>query len=192
MKIYEIFRKTRETYICLQINLSGNSTYVINFYLYFLKHMLEQFILNSSIDLNIILISDLYIDSHHLIEDLGISIGLVINYSLINKININRYGFSYIPLDESLSRVILDFSGRSYLKYDLFFFKSYLGFLDIDLFYDFFLSLINNSFITLHIINLYGSNIHHKIETVFKSFGVSFKSALIFKIGFNSTKGFLC
>lgn len=192
MKIYEIFRKTKETYICLQINLDGNSYFIINFYLYFLKHMLEQFILNSGINLNIILISDLYIDSHHLIEDLGISLGLAINLSLINKNNINRYGFSYIPLDESLSRVVLDFCGRSYLKYDLFFFKSYLGFLDTELFYDFFFSLTNNSFITIHVINLYGYNIHHKIESIFKSLGVSFKNALIFKLGLNSTKGFLC
>lgn len=191
MKIYEIFRKTKETYICLQINLHGNGFCIINFYLYFLKHMLEQFILNSFINLNIILISDLFVDSHHLIEDLGISIGLIINFSLINKNNINRYGFSYIPLDESLSRVVLDFSGRSYLKYDLFFLKSYLGFLSIDLFYDFFFSLVSNSFITIHIINLYGFNIHHKIESVFKSFGFSFRNALIFKLGFNSTKGFL-
>lgn len=192
MKIYEIFRKTKETYICLQVNLSGNSNFIINIYLYFLKHMLEQFIINSFINLNIILISDLYIDSHHLIEDLGIILGISINFSLLNKNNINRYGFSYVPLDESLSRVVLDFCGRSYLKYDIFLYKSYLGFFDVDLFYDFFFSFSYNSLINFHIINLYGYNTHHKIESIFKSLGISFKNALTFKMGFNSSKGFLC
>lgn len=192
MKIYEIFRKTKETYIFLQININGNSFFIINFYLYFLKHMLEQFILNSFINLNIILISDLYIDTHHLIEDLGITLGLSINLSLLNKNNINRYGFSYVPLDESLSRVVLDFCGRSYLKYDIFFYNNYIGFFDLELFYDFFFSLSCNSFINFHIINLYGFNSHHKIESIFKSLGISFKNALMFKLGLNSSKGFLC
>ncbi|ASS47013.1 Imidazoleglycerol-phosphate dehydratase [Candidatus Nasuia deltocephalinicola] len=191
MRIYEIFRKTKETYICIKINLDGSCLFNINIINFFLKHMLNHFVINSSFDLYILSSSDTYIDLHHFMEDIGIILGICIKYSVFNKNNINRYGFSYVPLDESLSRVVLDFSGRSYLKYDLFSNKIYLGNLEIDLFYDFFLSFSLNSGITLHIINLYGYNIHHKIESIFKSFGISLKNSLIFKIGLNSSKGYL-
>lgn len=191
MRIYEYFRKTKETYICIKINLDGKGLYIINIINFFFKHMLVNFLLNSSFNLYILSISDTYIDFHHFLEDLGIILGISLRFSSLNKYNINRYGFSYVPLDESLSRVVIDYCGRSYLKYDIFSKKIYLGDLDIDLFYDFFLSFCLNSGITIHIINLYGCNIHHKIESIFKSFGISLKYALNFKLGINSTKGLL-
>lgn len=193
MRIYEIFRKTNETYICAQINLDGLGLYKININILFLKHMLEQLIINSCINCNIISTGDISIDYHHTVEDLGVVMGQMFKFSIGNKKGISRYGYSYVPLDESLSRVIIDFCGRSYLKYNLIYSRLYIGNFDIDLFYDFFLAFSNNSHITLHIDNLYGENIHHKIETIFKSLGSSIKIAIKLNnfLIINSTKGIL-
>jgi len=192
-RIYEIFRKTKESYICCKINLDGTGIYKnsININLFFLKHMIEQIILNSCINFFIISIGDIFLDTHHLVEDIGIITGKVFKFSLINKNNINRYSFIYLPLDETLTRVVIDISGRCYLKFNIFFNKIYINNFDIDLFYDFLISFVTNFNINLHINNIYGENIHHKIESIFKALGKCLKYSLLEKYNKNSSKGFI-
>ncbi|XXS36677.1 MAG: imidazoleglycerol-phosphate dehydratase [Candidatus Nasuia deltocephalinicola] len=190
---YEIFRKTHETYICSQMcfgegvkSLTNN----ININILYLKHMIEQMSLNCILKLNINLIGDINIDYHHSVEDVGILLGKLFKY-FINKnkkIYINRYGFYYVPLDDSLSRVVLDFSGRSYLSYNVFYYNLYIKNFNVNLFYDFFLSFSSNSNINLYIDNLIGFNTHHIFESIFKSLGRSLKKALNLKGFLNSSK----
>ncbi|WP_259286251.1 imidazoleglycerol-phosphate dehydratase [Candidatus Nasuia deltocephalinicola] len=193
--IYEIFRKTNETFICCQINFRNkkNNKNFININSYYFKHLLDHFSINSEINLNINLLGDLYIDEHHIIEDLGITLGRCVKYFIPLKFKnyINRYGFYYIPLDESLSRVVTDFSGRSYLSYNIYYNNFYIKNFNVNLIYDFFLSFSNNSFITIYIDNIIGYNTHHIFETVFKAFGKSLKESLILNNNINSTKKLL-
>lgn len=195
--IYEFFRKTYETYSCVQINFK-NKKYVknnINIDIYYFKHMLEQIFINSHINININCIGDIKIEYHHTVEDVGILLGKVLKYFIPfeKKIYINRYGFYYIPLDDSLSRTVLDICGRSYLNYNVFYYNLYIKNFNVNLFYDFFLALTNNSNITLYIDNIVGFNTHHIFETIFKSFGKSLKKALKFNdlLFLNSSKGLI-
>ncbi len=193
--IYEIFRKTNETFICCQLNFKNikNNKNFININLYYLKHLLDHFSVNSQINLNVNLLGDEHIDEHHNVEDLGIIIGKILKYFIPVKYKnyINRYGFYYIPLDESLSRVVIDISGRSYLSYNVYYNNFYIKNFNINLIYDFFLSFSNNSYITIYIDNLIGYNIHHIFETIFKALGKSFKKGLTLNYNINSTKKLL-
>ncbi|AGS33161.1 imidazoleglycerol-phosphate dehydratase [Candidatus Nasuia deltocephalinicola str. NAS-ALF] len=193
--IYEYFRKTKETYISLQYffknidNIKNN----INIDLLYLRHMIDQISINSLIKINMNFIGDIKLDYHHSVEDIGIIMGKLFKYfiNIYYKNRINRYGFYYVPLDDSLSRTVIDISGRSYLSYNLFYYNLYISNFNINLFYDFFLSLSNNSNITLYIDNLVGFNIHHIFESIFKSFGRSMKIALSLKKNKNTTKGII-
>lgn len=190
--LYEYFRKTYETYICSQYLYENFKFFnFININIFYLKHMIEQIALNSKINININYIGDLKIDYHHSVEDLGIVMGRLfkyfIKYDLMNKLN--RYSFSYVPLDESLSRTVIDISGRSYLSYNLFYYNLYIKNFNINLFYDFFLSFTNNSNITIYIDNIIGFNIHHIFESIFKSFGKTIKGSLLISDNINTSKG---
>ncbi|ALP70070.1 Imidazoleglycerol-phosphate dehydratase [Candidatus Nasuia deltocephalinicola] len=193
--IYEYFRKTKETYISLQYffksinNIKNN----INMDLLYLKHMIDQISINSLIKININFIGDIKLDYHHSVEDIGIIMGKLFKYfiNIYYKNKLNRYGFYYVPLDDSLSRTVIDISGRSYLSYNLFYYNLYISNFNINLFYDFFLSFSNNSNITIYIDNLIGFNIHHIFESIFKSFGRSIKIALSLKKNKNTTKGII-
>lgn len=193
--IYEYFRKTKETYISSHYffkninNIKNN----INIDLLYLRHMIDQISINSLIKININFIGDIKLDYHHSVEDIGITMGKVFKYfiNIYYKNMLNRYGFYYVPLDDSLSRTVIDISGRSYLSYNLFYYNLYINNFNINLFYDFFLSFSNNSNITLYIDNLIGFNIHHIFESIFKSFGRSIKIALSLKKNKNTTKGII-
>ena len=143
-----------------------------------LEHMLDQVGRHGLIDLSIKADGDLEIDAHHTVEDIGITLGQAILKAVGEKTGIQRYGYAYVPLDEALSRVVVDFSGRPGLSYNLSFDRAKVGDFDVDLFYEFFKGFVNHSLITLHIDNLRGDNAHHQIETVFKAFGRAIRMAL--------------
>ena len=173
-----IERKTSETEVTVEINLDGQGKTELDTGLPFLEHMLEQIGRHGMIDLKVIAKGDLHIDNHHTIEDIGISLGEACLKAVGDKEGINRYGFSYVPLDEALSRVVLDFSGRPGLFMNVNFVKDEVGGIEVNMFEHFFQSFCNHSFITLHIDNFYGENTHHQIETIFKAFGRSLRMAL--------------
>ena len=171
-------RKTKETDISLALNLdgTGNSNLVAN--LPFLEHMLDQTTRYSSIDLDLDAKGDLEIDAHHTVEDVGIVLGQALEKALGNKIGITRFGSAYVPLDESLSRVVLDFSGRPGLEFNVTFPRSRVGEFDIDLLQEFFQGFVNHAKATIHIDNIRGGNSHHIAETIFKAFGKALKMAV--------------
>ncbi|MES9847474.1 MAG: imidazoleglycerol-phosphate dehydratase HisB, partial [Candidatus Thiodiazotropha sp.] len=144
----------------------------------FLDHMLDQVARHGLIDLSITAKGDLHIDAHHTVEDVGISLGQALAKAVGDKKGIYRYGHAYVPLDEALSRVVIDFSGRPGLVYNLAFSRARIGEFDVDLFQEFFQGLVNHAGVTLHIDNLRGSNAHHQAETVFKAFGRALRMAL--------------
>lgn len=172
-----ISRNTLETQIKVDINIDGTGKHHFTTGLPFLNHMLEQISRHGLIDLDITAQGDLEIDAHHTVEDIGITLGQAMNKAISDKRGINRYGHAYVPLDEALSRVVVDFSGRPGLIYQVTFNRSHLGQFDLDLFHEFFQGLVNHAHITLHINNLYGNNAHHKIETIFKAFGRALRMA---------------
>ena len=188
-------RDTSETQIAIDLNLDGTGQTELDTGLPFLDHMLDQIGRHGMIDLSIKAKGDLHIDDHHTIEDIGITLGEALNEAVGDKKGIRRYGHAYIPLDEALSRVVLDFSGRPGLFMQADFVKEEVGNIDVNMFEHFFQSLSNHAFITLHIENLYGENAHHQIETIFKAFGRALRMALEIdpKQGDNipSTKGAL-
>ena len=171
-------RDTSETQIAIDLNLDGTGQTELDTGLPFLDHMLDQIGRHGMIDLRIIAKGDLHIDDHHTIEDIGITLGEALNEAVGDKKGIRRYGHAYIPLDEALSRVVLDFSGRPGLFMKADFVKEEVGNIDVNMFEHFFQSLSNHAFITLHIENLYGENAHHQIETIFKAFGRALRMAL--------------
>ena len=171
-------RDTSETQIAIDLNLDGTGQTELDTGLPFLDHMLDQIGRHGMIDLRIKAKGDLHIDDHHTIEDIGITLGEALNEAVGDKKGIRRYGHAYIPLDEALSRVILDFSGRPGLFMKADFVKEEVGNIDVNMFEHFFQSLSNHAFITLHIENLYGENAHHQIETIFKAFGRALRMAL--------------
>ena len=178
MRISEIERNTSETKINLKINLDGTGKTTSNTGLPFLDHMIDQIGKHGLIDIDLKAEGDLHIDDHHTIEDIGISFGEALKEAIGDKKGIRRYGFSYVPLDEALSRVVLDFSGRPGLFLDANFVKDKAGNIDIDLFEHFFQSICNHGFITIHISNFSGDNTHHQVETIFKAFGRALRMAV--------------
>ena len=177
-RIAQVERVTKETQIKAEINLDGQGDSSIKADLPFLEHMLEQVARHGMFDLTILAKGDLEIDAHHTVEDVGIVLGQALEKALGNKIGITRFGSAYVPLDESLSRVVLDFSGRPGLFMNIDFARDTVGNMEVGMFEHFFQSFCNHAFVTLHIDNLKGENTHHQIETVFKAFGRALRMAL--------------
>ncbi|AKH21492.1 imidazoleglycerol-phosphate dehydratase HisB [Sedimenticola thiotaurini] len=174
----EIERNTLETQIRVSLNLDGRGESRLETGMPFLEHMLDQVARHGLIDLEVIAKGDLHIDGHHTAEDIGISIGQAIAQAVGDKKGIRRYGHAYVPLDEALSRVVLDFSGRPGLEFGVTFPRAMIGAFDTDLFYEFFQGFVNHAGVTLHVDNLRGRNSHHIAETVFKAFGRALRMAL--------------
>ncbi len=172
-----IERKTKETQIELDLNIDGLGKSDLNTGLPFLEHMIEQICKHGEIDISISAKGDLAVDAHHTVEDIGICLGQAFSKALGDKAGINRYGHSYVPLDESLSRVVLDLSGRPGLEYSAKFPRQNINNFDVDLIHEFFQGFCNHAMVTLHIDNIKGDNGHHIAETIFKAFGRALKIA---------------
>ena len=167
----EITRNTNETQIRVAINLDGTGIQKLNTGVPFLDHMLDQIARHGLIDLDIECVGDLHIDAHHTVEDTGITLGMAVAKAIGDKKGIRRYGHAYVPLDEALSRVVIDFSGRPGLEMHVPWKRSMIGAFDVDLAHEFFQGFVNHALVSLHIDNLRGENAHHQCETVFKAFG---------------------
>ena len=178
MRTSEIKRNTSETKINLKLNLDGSGVTKSDSGLPFLDHMIDQIGKHGLIDIDLRAEGDLHIDDHHTIEDIGICFGEALKEAIGQKKGIRRYGYSYIPLDEALSRVVLDFSGRPGFFLDIKYAKDTAGNIDVDLFEHFFQSICNHGFLTLHITNFSGDNTHHQVETIFKAFGKALRMAI--------------
>jgi len=174
----KIDRNTLETRISVAVNLDGTGASSFKSGLPFLEHMLEQVARHGLIDFEVEASGDLEIDAHHTVEDIGITFGQAVAQAVGDKKGIRRYGHAYVPLDEALSRVVIDFSGRPGLEYVIPFERSHVGEFDVDLFHEFFQGFVNHAHVTLHVDNLKGKNAHHQIETVFKAFGRAMRMAL--------------
>ena len=187
-------RNTKETQIEISLNLDGTGKLDSQTALPFLDHMLDQIARHGLVDITIRAEGDLEIDAHHTVEDIGITLGQAFSRAL-DKTGIRRYGYAYVPLDEALSRVVIDCSGRPGLEYNVDFAKGTVGDFDIDLFHEFFQGFVNHALVTLHIDNIRGKNSHHQIETIFKAFGRALRMAVEFdprsKNVVPSTKGSL-
>ena len=173
-----ISRNTNETQITVSVNLDGTGVSKLETGVPFLEHMLDQVARHGLIDLEIKAVGDLHIDAHHTVEDIGITLGQAFTQAIGDKKGIVRYGHAYVPLDEALSRVVIDFSGRPGMEYNVNFTRSSIGDFDVDLFHEFFQGFINHANVTLHIDNLSGNNAHHIAETVFKAFGRAVRMAI--------------
>jgi imidazoleglycerol-phosphate dehydratase len=174
----DVSRNTKETQIRVRLNLDGTGQGVFATGIGFFDHMLDQVARHGLIDLHIQCQGDLHIDGHHTVEDVGITLGLAVAQAVGDKRGITRYGHSYVPLDEALSRVVVDFSGRPGLHLDIPFKAGMVGAFDTQLTYEFFQGFVNHALCTLHIDNLRGDNAHHQAETVFKAFGRALRLAL--------------
>ena len=174
----ETQRDTLETQIRVRLNLDGTGVGRFDTGVPFLEHMLDQVARHGLIDLDIEAKGDLHIDAHHTVEDVGITLGMAVAQALGDKKGIRRYGHAYVPLDEALSRVVVDFSGRPGLAYGVVFPRDRIGDFDVDLFLEFFRGFVNHAKVTLHIDSLKGVNAHHVAETVFKAFGRALRMAL--------------
>ena len=177
MRTAEITRNTNETRIRVAVNIDGTGKQTIDTGVPFLDHMLDQIARHGLIDLDIKAEGDLHIDAHHTVEDVGITLGMAIAKAVGTKAGLRRYGHAYVPLDEALSRVVVDFSGRPGLEYHIPFTRAHIGNFDVDLVHEFFQGFVNHALITLHIDNLRGVNAHHQCETVFKAFGRALRMA---------------
>jgi len=177
-RIATVSRDTQETRISVTVNLDGTGKLSCETGVPFLDHMLDQVARHGLIDLDIKAEGDLHIDDHHTVEDLGITLGQAFARALGDKRGIRRYGHAYVPLDEALSRVVVDFSGRPGLFMDVEFTRATIGRLDTQLFWEFFQGFVNHGMVTLHIDNLKGFNAHHQAETIFKAFGRALRMAL--------------
>ena len=171
-------RDTLETQIQVTVNLDGTGECKLDTGVPFLEHMLDQVARHGLIDLEINARGDLHIDAHHTVEDIGITLGQAVTKAIGDKKGIVRYGHAYVPLDEALSRVVIDFSGRPGMEYNVKFTRSSIGDFDVDLFHEFFQGFINHANVTLHIDNLSGNNAHHIAETMFKAFGRAVRMAI--------------
>ncbi len=171
-------RNTLETQIQVTVNLDGTGEGKFDTGIPFLEHMLDQVARHGLIDLDIQAKGDLHIDAHHTVEDIGITLGQAFAKAVGDKKGIVRYGFAYVPLDEALSRVVIDFSGRPGIEYNVKFARASIGEFDVDLLHEFFQGFINHANVTLHIDNLSGDNAHHIAETIFKAFGRAVRMAL--------------
>ena len=177
MRQAEVTRNTQETQISVQLNLDGSGQSSLSTGIGFFDHMLDQIARHGMIDLQVKAEGDLHIDGHHTVEDVGIAIGQALAQAIGDKKGIRRYGHAYVPLDEALSRVVIDFSGRPGLTMHVPFTSGSIGTFDAQLTYEFFQGLVNHAFITVHIDNLRGQNAHHQAETVFKAFGRALRMA---------------
>ena len=173
-----ISRNTLETQITVTVNLDGTGKSHFETGVPFLDHMMDQIARHGLIDLNVHAVGDLHIDAHHTVEDIGITMGQAFAEAVGDKKGITRYGHAYVPLDEALSRVVIDFSGRAVLEYHVPHTRFSVGGFDVDLFSEFFHGFVNHAKVTLHIDNLRGKNTHHQAETVFKAFGRALRMAL--------------
>lgn len=178
MRTAQVTRNTLETQITVRLNLDGTGTSTLATGVPFLDHMLDQIARHGLIDLDIQAKGDLHIDAHHTVEDTGITLGQAFAQALGDKRGIRRYGHAYVPLDEALSRVVIDLSGRPGLEYHVDYTRARIGEFDVDLFLEFFRGFINHAGVTLHIDNLRGINAHHQAETIFKAFGRALRMAV--------------
>ncbi len=177
-RVARVERNTLETQITAEVNLDGTGAANFATGIPFLEHMLDQIARHGLIDLDIKAEGDLHIDDHHTVEDIGITLGQAVARAVGDKKGITRYGHSYVPLDEALSRVVVDFSGRPGLEFHVDFSRAQVGGFDVDLFSEFFHGFVNHAAVTLHIDNLRGDNNHHQAETVFKAFCRALRMAL--------------
>jgi imidazoleglycerol-phosphate dehydratase len=173
-----VTRDTLETQITVKVNLDGSGKTDFDTGIPFLEHMLDQVARHGMVDLSIKAKGDLHIDDHHTVEDIGITLGQAVTKAAGDRKGILRYGHAYVPLDEALSRVVIDFSGRPGLEFHVPFTRSAVGGFDVDLFLEFFQGFVNHALVTLHVDNLRGDNSHHQAETVFKAFGRAMRMAL--------------
>jgi imidazoleglycerol-phosphate dehydratase len=178
MRTAQVTRNTLETRITVSLNLDGAGISRLATGVPFLDHMLDQIARHGLIDLDITATGDLHIDAHHTVEDTGITLGQAFAQALGDKKGIRRYGHAYVPLDEALSRVVIDLSGRPGLEYHVDYTRARIGEFDVDLFLEFFRGFINHAGVTLHIDNLRGINAHHQAETIFKAFGRALRMAV--------------
>lgn len=195
MRSAEVIRNTLETQITVTINLDGTGISQFNTGVGFLDHMMDQIARHGMMDISVDAKGDLHIDAHHTVEDIGITLGQAFAKAVGDKKGIRRYGHAYVPLDEALSRVVLDISGRPGLTFGCTFTRAAIGEFDVDLFHEFFQGFVNHANITLHIDNLKGHNAHHQAETIFKAFGRALRMAIEFDARMEgimpSTKGSL-
>ncbi len=178
MRSAKVNRKTLETVISVDLNLDGSGKVKLDTGLPFLEHMLDQIARHGLLDLDINAKGDLNVDGHHTVEDIGITLGQAFNQAIGDKKGLRRYGHAYVPLDEALSRVVLDISGRPGLVFNAEFTRSNVGEFEVDLIREFFQGFVNHALVTLHIDNLAGDNAHHQAETIFKAFGRALRMAL--------------
>ena len=174
----KVLRETRETSIEIILDLDGYGDFQAKTGLPFLEHMLDQVARHGMIDLSIQAKGDLHIDAHHTVEDIGITLGMAVNQAMYNRAGIVRYGCAYVPLDETLSRVVMDYSGRPHLTFNVPFTRQTIGNFDLELVREFFQGFVNHARVALHIDNLRGENAHHQCETLFKAFGRALRTAV--------------
>lgn len=177
MRTAEVSRNTLETQIVASINIDGTGVSQLSSGLGFLDHMMDQIARHGMVDIKVEAKGDLHIDAHHTVEDIGITLGQAFAKALGDKKGIRRYGHAYVPLDEALSRVALDLSGRPGLEFGVEFKRARIGDFDVDLVHEFFQGFVNHAGVTLHIDNLRGENAHHQAETIFKAFGRALRMA---------------
>ena len=193
-RIARVERRTKETTIAVTVNLDGTGKAELATGVPFLDHMLDQVARHGMLDLTVRAEGDLHIDAHHTVEDVGIALGQAVKQALGDKAGVVRFGHAYVPLDEALSRVVLDLSGRPGLEYHVSFTRSMIGGFDVDLTHEFFQGFVNHALATLHVDNLRGQNAHHQAETVFKAFARALRMAVALDphaSGVPSTKGTL-
>ena len=178
MRQAQVIRNTLETQISVKVDLDGTGKAVLDTGVPFLDHMLDQVARHGMIDLEIAAKGDLHIDAHHTVEDIGITLGQAFTQAIGDKKGLCRYGHAYVPLDEALSRVVLDLSGRPGMEFNIEFARARIGEFDVDLINEFFQGFVNHAMLTLHIDNLAGRNAHHQAETVFKAFGRALRMAM--------------
>ena len=194
MRAAEVARNTKETQIRVRVDLDGTGIARLATGIPFLEHMLDQVARHGMLDLEIDAKGDLQIDAHHTVEDIGITLGQACARAIGDKAGIVRYGHAYVPLDEALSRAVIDFSGRAGLEYHVKYARSLIGEFDVDLVHEFFQGFVNHAQVTLHVDNLRGTNAHHQVETAFKAFGRALRMAVEIDprvAGVPSTKGAL-
>lgn len=177
MRTAEVSRNTLETKIKVSINLDGTGVSKLSSGLGFLDHMVDQIARHGMMDINVEATGDLHIDAHHTVEDIGITLGQAFAKAIGDKKGVRRYGHAYVPLDEALSRVVLDLSGRPGMEFGVEFKRAQIGEFDVDLIHEFFQGFVNHALVTLHIDNLRGENAHHQAETIFKAFGRALRMA---------------